>query len=209
MIWSKCCDDLEESCVSISKSTMWPFQTNNVSSHVTDDVSNNVTDDVSSHVVDDVRCHVTPATSALMSSASMTNAVGCLQRWRKLVTSVTKTNRHWKINTVNGAVRTVGRWRIMTKTRLHPWPTRIVIDWNCFHDDVHFVTEYLSIRDENVQFVTIEQMWRSYNDEVIFVTKTSQMNICDDIGIFSDERWTSSMWTSLLVGCEPLACCNL
>jgi hypothetical protein len=118
---------------------------------------------------------------------------------KKTRLSMTKSTRHRTRNAVNGAVKMLGRREIMTKVVLHPWPKSIVTDWNHFNDDASIVTEWRHICDENYHFVTYDQMWRDHSDEIQIVTNSSQMNISDDYGVFSDIRWTSSMTTSLLV----------
>jgi hypothetical protein len=55
------------------------------------------------------------------------------------------------------------------------------------------------ICDENLHFVTDDQMWCDHNEEIQIVTNSSQMNISDDYGVFSDIRWMSLMTTFLLV----------
>jgi hypothetical protein len=116
---------------------------------------------------------------------------------------MTKSDRHRTKNAVNGAVKMLGRREIMTKVVFHPWPKAIVTDWNHFNDDASIVTEWRHICDENYHFVTYDQMWRDHSDEIQIITNSSQMNISDDYGVFSDVRWTSSMTTSLLVLGQP------
>jgi hypothetical protein len=49
-------------------------------------------------------------------------------------------------------------------------------------------------------------LWRSFHDEIIFVTNSSQNTCCDDLGDFCDECILSLMSTSLVVHADGIAC---
>jgi hypothetical protein len=139
-----------------------------------------------------VSCHI-------IGDVTATSTVSVAAGWPKYRNICDKIGSSHNTNTGNNAVSTHGRWEIMTKTGFHPWPTTFVMDWIQFHDVTQFVTEWRHIRDENYHFIVDDQMWREHSDEIQIVTNSSQMNISDDTGVFSDVRWMSSMPTSLLV----------
>jgi hypothetical protein len=88
---------------------------------------------------------------------------------------------------------------VMTKTGAHRWRIQFVIEWSCFYDNGHFVTEWIHIYDENSRFVTVDIQWRSFHDETHFVTSSSQKILGDDFRVFRDESVASLMSTSLVV----------
>jgi hypothetical protein len=119
--------------------------------------------------------------------------------------SMTIPYRHIKQRMLTTPSACPGRRRIMTEKCLPPWPNLIVIEWNHFHDNTYFVTEWIHIDDENGQSITTQQMWRDPYDQIGIVTNSSQIFICDDTCIFRDAIRTSSMIRSLLVRVEEFA----
>ena len=82
----------------------------------------------------------------------------------------------------------------MMKSWAQQWRKRFVMEWNLC-DDTIFVIEWVLIYDENYHFVTVVNQWHSFHDEHYFITNSSQKELHDDFGIFSDERVVSLMST--------------
>jgi hypothetical protein len=107
-------------------------------------------------------------------------------------------------DTVANRVGSLTELHLVTKTEPHQWWKRFVTEWIPFSYAEYFVIEWMSFSDENMCFVTVVNQWRSFNDELVFVTSSSQNNFSDDFRASCDEGGPSLMSTSLIVGRNPL-----